>query len=257
MSALSERRLISFLEARFHEVAPGVGLGIGDDAAVLRAGGAEPWVVSVDASVEGVHFDLAYLDYADIGYRSFQAAASDLAAMGATPAGALSALILPKTMSADAIDALTAGQAAASREAGCPVIGGNVSRGRELSVTTTVLGRAQRPLTRAGARPGDVFGPEVSQRIREIVKVDFQGTFGQSEKAAVKDQAPPASEVRLELNAKYPEDLALTTMPPNLLFKLPRLPEGVDYRFVGRHFILRAVDANIIVDYVENAAPQL
>jgi thiamine-monophosphate kinase len=154
MAALDERRLVALLDARFRSDGPGVHLGIGDDAAVLAAGN-EPWVCSVDASVQGVHFDLAFLSLEDVGYRSFQAAISDLAAMGARPLAALSALILPRAFSAADIDRLTAGQAEASREMACPIVGGNVSRGGELSVTTTVLGHAPHPIPRSGARPGE------------------------------------------------------------------------------------------------------
>jgi thiamine-monophosphate kinase len=151
---LSERQLVSFLGERFSWPAPDVKLGIGDDAAVL-APPREPLVVSVDASVEGVHFDLDYLSPEDVGYRAFQAAVSDLAAMGAEPVAALSALVLPRHLSQQAIEQLTAGQAHASRETACPVVGGNVSRGRELSITTSVIGRAAHPLQRRGARPGE------------------------------------------------------------------------------------------------------
>ncbi|HTV18268.1 MAG TPA: AIR synthase related protein, partial [Polyangiaceae bacterium] len=125
----SERELISLLGERFAWPSADVRLGIGDDAAVL-ATQHEPLVVSVDASVEGVHFDLEYLTAEDVGYRSFQAAVSDLAAMGAHPVAALSALVLPRQLSSEAIDQLTLGQAQASRETGCPVVGGNVARGR-------------------------------------------------------------------------------------------------------------------------------
>jgi thiamine-monophosphate kinase len=152
--ASSERQLVSFLAERFGWAAPDVQLGIGDDAAVLTPS-LEPLVLSVDASVEGVHFDPEYLSYEDVGYRAFQAAMSDLAAMGAEPVAALSALVLPRHLSRQALDQLTAGQAEASRETRCPVVGGNVSRGRELSITTTVVGRAARPLQRRGARPGE------------------------------------------------------------------------------------------------------
>lgn len=154
MTALTERRLVSLLEERFQSAAPDVRLGIGDDAAVL-APASEPTVVSVDASVEGVHFDLRYVGYEDVGFRAFQAAVSDLAAMGAVPTAALSALVLPRSLPREAVDQLTMGQAAASRETRCPVVGGNISRGAELSITTTVLGRAREPLQRSGARPGD------------------------------------------------------------------------------------------------------
>jgi thiamine-monophosphate kinase len=154
MAASSERQLVSWLGERFGAAAPGVRLGIGDDAAVL-APTVEPCVVSVDTSVDGVHFERAYVGYAEIGYRAFQAAISDLAAMGALPVAALSALILPRDLPRAAIDELTAGQARASRETECPVVGGNISRGGELSITTTVLGRAARPLCRSGARAGE------------------------------------------------------------------------------------------------------
>ncbi|HVZ31560.1 MAG TPA: thiamine-phosphate kinase, partial [Polyangiaceae bacterium] len=154
MARLTERRLIERLRERFQTSASAVTLGIGDDAAVLAAGGGQ-CVVSVDASVQGVHFDLRWLSLSDVGYRSFQAAVSDLAAMGARPLAAFSALILPRELSPEQIDELTLGQREASIETGCPIAGGNIARGGELSVTTTVLGRCERPLLRSGARPGE------------------------------------------------------------------------------------------------------
>jgi thiamine-monophosphate kinase len=154
MARLTERRLIERLRERFQTSAGEVTLGIGDDAAVLAGGGGE-CVVSVDASVQGVHFDLRWLSLSDVGYRSFQAAVSDLAAMGAQPVAALSALILPRELSPEQIDELTLGQREASIETRCPIAGGNIARGGELSVTTTVFGRCERPLLRSGARPGE------------------------------------------------------------------------------------------------------
>lgn len=154
MARRTERQLVASLRERFRSGESTIQVGIGDDAAVL-AGSAEAWVSSVDASVEGVHFDLGYLGLEDVGYRAFQAAASDLAAMGATPLGALSALILPRALGDEQIEQLTMGQALASRECQCPIVGGNVSRGSELSLTTTVMGRCVRPLCRGGARAGE------------------------------------------------------------------------------------------------------
>ena len=45
----------------------------------------------------------------------------------------------------------------------------------------------------------------------------------------------------------------LATTPANLLANLPQLPMDVEYRIVGRHLLLRDVDANIIVDFIYNA----
>jgi thiamine-monophosphate kinase len=134
--------------------AKGVALGIGDDAAILRVG-KERVVVSVDDQVEGVHFDLRWLGASDVGFRSLQAAASDLAAMGATPLGAVASLHVPPGFAPAKLRQLARGQAEAARELSCPVVGGNVARGPLLSVTTTVLGHVDNPVLRSGARAGD------------------------------------------------------------------------------------------------------
>jgi thiamine-monophosphate kinase len=129
-------------------------VGIGDDAAVLemRAG---RLIWTVDCAVEGVHFRTEWLSLEDVGWRSFHAAVSDVAAMGGTPVAALSNLVIPQSMPAAAVRSLAKGQALAARSLRCPVVGGNLSRGSELGVTTTVLGRVDRPLLRSGARAGD------------------------------------------------------------------------------------------------------
>ncbi|HEY6477660.1 MAG TPA: AIR synthase related protein, partial [Polyangia bacterium] len=66
-----------------------------DDAAVLTIPGAGPLVVSVDSVVEGVHVDLAICSPGDVGWKALMGALSDLAAVGATPLGALVALCVP------------------------------------------------------------------------------------------------------------------------------------------------------------------
>jgi len=152
---VAERAAIACLERLFGATDPAVALGIGDDAAVLRwAGGRLVW--TVDACVEGVHFDRAWLSLGDVGWRSFHAAVSDLGAMGARPVAALSSLVLPAGFTRAELGALGRGQAAAATALGCPVVGGNVSGGDVLSVTTTAIGAARRVVTRRGARPGDV-----------------------------------------------------------------------------------------------------
>jgi thiamine-monophosphate kinase len=128
--------------------------GIGDDAAVLRAPG-EPLVVTVDASVEDTHFRRDFATLPDIGFRAFQAAASDLAAMGARPLAAVCGLTLPRDFTAHELDALARGQAEAAKRIRCPLVGGNLARAEKLTLTTTVLGTAKHPLARDGARPGD------------------------------------------------------------------------------------------------------
>lgn len=154
-------------------------LGIGDDAAVL-APGTDPLVWSIDAAIEGVHFRRAWLSPEELGYRATMAGLSDLAAMGASARGVLASVVVPvdapfadaaksapgpdittpETASAWAdpdvvLLAIARGQRAACDVVGTRVLGGNLSRGSEWSIATTVLGAAARPLRRDGARPGD------------------------------------------------------------------------------------------------------
>ena len=130
--------------------------GIGDDAALLTVPATESLVVSTDASVEGVHFRREWLTPREIGARAAAAALSDLAAMAATPIGLLLALGIPSSWRGE-LDALAHGVGELAAAAGCPIVGGNVTRAGELSLTITVLGSCARPLTRSGARPGDIL----------------------------------------------------------------------------------------------------
>jgi thiamine-monophosphate kinase len=151
----SELARISLLASIFQSTATGrVQVGIGDDAAVISAGpGSLVW--TIDAQVEGTHFLREWLGWEDVGWRSFMAAASDLAAMGASPIAALSALVLPLDVDDAALSAIATGQAAAAAALGTTVAGGNLARGAPASITTTLLGDASRPILRSGAKPGD------------------------------------------------------------------------------------------------------
>lgn len=151
---MSEADRIAKVRALFGAAHVGVPLAIGDDCAVL-APGPEPLVWTIDAQIEGVHFARDLMTLEDVGWRSFMAAASDLAAMAARPVAALSALALPADLPEADLDALLAGQLAASRAIGLPVVGGNFTRAREIGITTTAIGAAARPVTRQGARAGD------------------------------------------------------------------------------------------------------
>ena len=130
-------------------------VGIGDDAAVITPG-RDPLVWTIDAQVEGIHFRRDLMSMADLGYRATMAAASDLGAMGASPLGILAGLVLPEYVTDDDLHAIAEGQREAAEEVGTQIIGGNLARGQELSITTTVLGETPRPLGRSGAKPGEV-----------------------------------------------------------------------------------------------------
>jgi hypothetical protein len=74
---------------------------------------------------------------------------------------------------------------------------------------------------------------------------------------AIKDDAPEPKDVLVHVNAEYPRDESLSTVPPDVLRALPQLPPDIQYRFVGQHLILYDAKANIIIDYMLNALPPL
>lgn len=130
--------------------------GLGDDAATLALPRGERVVVSTDATVEDVHFRRGWLSLAATGYRAVTAALSDLAAMAATPRGVLVAFTVPVARRGELLE-VADGIGEAARDARTTIVGGNISAGAVLTVTTTVVGSAFAPVSRAGARPGDTL----------------------------------------------------------------------------------------------------
>lgn len=105
---------------------------------------------------------------------------------------------------------------------------------------------------RAGARQGDVFSPSAAKEIGSVVAEDFKARPLKDQKAILVEvpvKVPPS------INTDYPTTLPLATVPPSLLQKLPTLPEDLEYRFLGRHLILRDIKANLIVDFIPDVVP--
>lgn len=154
---MSEDTLIARIVARLRaSPSEDVSVGAGDDAAVLALAAGSNVVLSVDAHVEGVHFERAWLSDEQCGYRAVMAATSDLAAMGARARAALIAIAAPAGTGEDVLFALFEGCVRAAESARMHVIGGNLTRARDLSVTTTVVGESRaKVLRRSGARVGD------------------------------------------------------------------------------------------------------
>src|SRR5207244_8429140 len=135
------------------------GRDLGDDCALLPVGG-RTLAISLDLSLEGVHFRTDWLSFREIGWRATAAALSDLAAEGAQPLGVLVSLGVPGNRQrrlGDASHALhiMAGVGAAARSVGASVLGGDLVRSPRYLVDVCVLGVAQRPVRLSGARPGD------------------------------------------------------------------------------------------------------
>jgi hypothetical protein len=114
---------------------------------------------------------------------------------------------------------------------------------------------------RSSARQGDIFVPSTRDHFIGAIRSQTKGTAGKPARETIMGENPRApgvpGNVKVAVNAPYPPNVPYTTLPPALLLRLPTLPDGLEYRFVGRALILRDVDAALIVDFLPNALPEV
>jgi len=135
---MTERELVARMRRLFPR--------IGDDAVVIGQ-----QAITSDLLIEEVDFTRA-IPLRFIARKSVAVNLSDLAAMGARPQYLVVALGIPPWVAPEAlIDAI----AAAARSYGVEVIGGDLSKAAQLTLSITAIGSVTRPLLRSGARPGD------------------------------------------------------------------------------------------------------
>jgi thiamine-monophosphate kinase len=131
---------------------------IGDDAAVYRTTPGTIQLLTTDALVEGIHFDLTFTSLKHLGWKSIVASVSDIAAMGGSPRYATVALSLPNKITVAMIDDLTAGMRLACKEYGCAIVGGDTTASLgNTTIVVTLTGEAEERLVRyrSGAKNGD------------------------------------------------------------------------------------------------------
>jgi hypothetical protein len=116
------------------------------------------------------------------------------------------------------------------------------------------LGQAIRS-ARAGAKQGDIFTNAIAPEFHRAIRAALTAPGAEHVKKGLRDTEPSPS-TPIAVNADYPMDQPVQSMPPSLLQQLPQLPRGLEYRFVGRTLIMRDVEANLIVDYLNEALPQ-
>jgi len=108
---------------------------------------------------------------------------------------------------------------------------------------------------RADAKQGDLFTPAmeklVRDRFQQVFKNDSQG-------AAIKDSVMDENPVGMpiKVNQRYPDEVPLSTMPPDVLEFLPKMPEELEFRFVGQNLIIVDTHAHLIADFISNAIPK-
>lgn len=107
--------------------------------------------------------------------------------------------------------------------------------------------------SRAGAKQGDVFTPDMQAFVRRITRKAFSGPDGKQMISSIMDENPVG--IKITVNGRYPDEVPLSTMPPDLLAALPKLPAEFEFRFVGDRLILFDKHAHLIVDWVDNVLP--
>jgi hypothetical protein len=105
---------------------------------------------------------------------------------------------------------------------------------------------------RRNARQGDIFTRDVAERFRKIIDGTFRGPEGRLARETIRPDSPSKAPV-LHVNDVCPEEIPLTTTPPTLLARLPKLPQELTYRIVGRDLTLQDTEARLIVDLIPNA----
>jgi hypothetical protein len=110
-------------------------------------------------------------------------------------------------------------------------------------------------VARAGAKQGEIFTPQIAEYFRRQISATLSGRYGANIRSTLRHAEPIKME--LQINQSYPDKEPLQSTPPTLLLNLPELPKGLEYRILGRELVVRDSDANIIVDYISNALPEI
>jgi hypothetical protein len=108
---------------------------------------------------------------------------------------------------------------------------------------------------RPHARRGDIFSEEAREAFRHVVRAEFSGPHGHGARTTIR-QGEPLKAIHLHVNELYPDGVPVTTVPPTLLLKFPKLPDQVAYRIVSRDLILLDVEANLVIDSIPDIFPE-
>ena len=130
-------------------------LGMGDDGAILRRGrSGGRIVITTDMLIQGVHFSLDYSSFRELGRKSYEVNASDLAAMGARPTAAFLSLGVKPSTPLKGLRDFYKGFLKGAVRHGCIIAGGDTVRADSLTVSVTLVG-----LYAKRSRPCCVRGP--------------------------------------------------------------------------------------------------
>lgn len=153
LKRLSEGELISAIRKDFSKKHPGLILGIGDDAAVVKVGKIQ-LICTKDLLIEDVHFITSLQPAYFLGRKSLNINLSDIAAMGGKPRYALLGLGVPSRFERRWLEEFFSGFQSASQESGVALVGGDISQAKKITISVTLVGEGENIIRRSGAKPG-------------------------------------------------------------------------------------------------------
>ncbi|HEX9916359.1 MAG TPA: thiamine-phosphate kinase [candidate division Zixibacteria bacterium] len=160
LKQVGEFGLIDLIRKRVFSKGKEVVLGIGDDAAILKLNKSNLQLLTTDALVEKIHFDLDYFPLEAVGWKGMVANLSDIAAMGGVPKAAVVTLGINNRFKVEEILSLCSGISKAAKRFNCPIVGGDIVLSpRNLFLSIAILGEVKKGLAvrRIGARVGDLI----------------------------------------------------------------------------------------------------
>jgi thiamine-monophosphate kinase len=156
-----EWKLIEWIRSRTRLDPTAFPIGPGDDMALVGLGGESQCLLTIDALLEGTHFDLSKATPKQVGYKAMAVSLSDAAAMAAKPVCALAWAGLPENRDMAFAKDLSAGMAEAAEKFACPIVGGDITSWNQPLVTvgTALVARPAGiiPIRRSGAKAGDLL----------------------------------------------------------------------------------------------------
>ena len=151
---MDEPRFVAALQKKFPFR---YGLGIGDDASVVRCG-RTCQLISTDLLIEDVHFRLRDVSPPVLAEKALAVNISDIAAMGGRAQYFYLGLGFPDGLAPGYLRAFFSGLSRAAKKWRVELAGGDYSRATKMVIAVTIVGAAAKPVRRSGARPGDWIG---------------------------------------------------------------------------------------------------
>ena len=184
ISKLGEFGLINHLTKGYEKKNESTVYGVGDDCAVMHYPDKEV-LMTTDMLMEGVHFDLTYIDMVHLGYKSAMVSISDIFAMNGTPRQMVVSIALSKRFKVEDIDEFYKGLRMACDKWGVDIVGGDTTSSLTgLAISITCIGEAAKEeiVYRSGAKEtdlicvsGDLGGAYMGLQLLEREKAVYYG----------------------------------------------------------------------------------